>query len=113
MRPNRPVIIEAGPCTDSRIIKAWPMLCTDKELANVQGTNEQWAASQDWVSSDGTVNIENLAEQFADAVVWATETNRSAFMHCAHKCHWGIVACAPVLTARRCVQAGSTLQQAP
>lgn len=42
-----------------------------------QGVTEGWQACRDWVTSEGTVNLDFLAERFCDAHIWATTSAKS------------------------------------
>ncbi|CAL8468075.1 g7614 [Coccomyxa elongata] len=44
----------------------------------IEGVTEGWQACEDWVTADGEINLEFLAENFGDANIWATASTSTA-----------------------------------
>jgi len=53
----------------------------------IQGTNRSWRASEEWVTADGSVDVDFLREKFGGATVSAMESSREAKAYGGGKCH--------------------------
>lgn len=42
----------------------------------VQGLADHWKATQEWVTADGSVDVDAISERFGQAQVWVSDTTR-------------------------------------